>query len=124
MARVYDALMFRGATYGDLVKRGLPLVSVNATDIAGGTAFAFTQPSFDLICSDLAAVSGGAGGGGEQRVSGGVLSDGGGELQPGVRADGDGAGPPGRMRVPFRGGGRRRGMRRGFWTRSGRGSCI
>jgi NTE family protein len=53
MANVYDRLMFRGATYADLMKQGLPVISVNATDIAGGTSFSFTQTSFDLLCSDL-----------------------------------------------------------------------
>src|SRR5262249_34361323 len=53
MAEIYDRLMFRGATYADLLRLGLPLVSVNATDIANGISFAFTQPSFDLLCSDL-----------------------------------------------------------------------
>jgi NTE family protein len=53
MAEIYDRLMFHGATYADLLRLGLPLVSVNATDIANGISFAFTQPSLDLICSDL-----------------------------------------------------------------------
>ena len=45
--------MFHGATYTDFLRQGLPVISVNATDIANGISFAFTQPSFDLICSDL-----------------------------------------------------------------------
>jgi NTE family protein len=53
MAGVYDRLMYHGATYADLQKQGLPMISVNATDIAGGTPFAFTQATFDLLCSDL-----------------------------------------------------------------------
>jgi NTE family protein len=53
MAAVYDRLMFHGATYADLAKQGLPMISVEATDIAGGTAFPFNQRSFDLLCSDL-----------------------------------------------------------------------
>ena len=53
MAEIYDRLMFHGATYTDLLRRGLPVISVNATDIANGISYAFTQPSFDLICSDL-----------------------------------------------------------------------
>jgi NTE family protein len=53
MAEIYDRLMFHGATYADLLRQGLPLISVNATDIANGITFSFTQPSFDLICSDL-----------------------------------------------------------------------
>jgi len=53
MAEVYDRLMFHGATYADLLRQGLPVVTVDATDIANGISFAFTQPYFDLICSDL-----------------------------------------------------------------------
>ena len=53
MAAVYDRLMFHGATYADLAKQGLPMISVDATDIAGGIAFPFNQNSFDLLCSDL-----------------------------------------------------------------------
>ncbi len=53
MAEIYDRLMFHGATYADLLHKGLPLISVNATDIANGITFPFTQPAFDLICSDL-----------------------------------------------------------------------
>lgn len=55
MAEVYDRIMFQGATYADLAKRGRPLVSINATDINFGTVFAFTQDTFDLLCSDLSA---------------------------------------------------------------------
>src|SRR5271166_2516546 len=53
MAEIYDRLMFHGATYADLIRQGLPVVSVDATDIANGIPFSFTQPYFDLICSDL-----------------------------------------------------------------------
>jgi NTE family protein len=53
MAEVYDRLMFHGATYADLQRRGLPLIAINATDIAYGISFSFTQPYFDLLCSDL-----------------------------------------------------------------------
>lgn len=53
MSEVYDRLMFHGATYADLLKQGLPVISVNATDIAGGISYPFNQPSFDMICSNL-----------------------------------------------------------------------
>lgn len=53
MAAIYDKLMFHGATYADLLKQGLPVISINATDIANGVSFPFTQPTFDLLCSDL-----------------------------------------------------------------------
>jgi NTE family protein len=54
MAEVYDKLMFHGATYADLVAKGRPLVSIDATDVDHGLAFPFLQAQFDLICSDLA----------------------------------------------------------------------
>jgi NTE family protein len=54
MAKVYDDLMFHGATYADLIRNGKPFVSINATDIGYGIVFPFTQDQFDLICSDLA----------------------------------------------------------------------
>ena len=42
MMRVYDSLMFHGATYGDLVENGRPLVVIGATDIGLGGVFGFT----------------------------------------------------------------------------------
>lgn len=53
MARVYDEKMFHGATFEDLEKLGPPFVMVQATDLANGAAFPFTQSQFDLICSNL-----------------------------------------------------------------------
>jgi NTE family protein len=53
MAEIYDRLIFHGATFADLERQGLPLISVNATDVSSGIAFSFTQPYFDLLCSDL-----------------------------------------------------------------------
>jgi NTE family protein len=53
MAEIYDQLMFRGATFADLERRGRPQVSINATDIALGVPFAFLPGTFDLLCSDL-----------------------------------------------------------------------
>jgi NTE family protein len=53
-AEYYDHLLFKGATYGDLMaRRGRPFLCVNATDIASGARFEFTQDEFDLIRSDL-----------------------------------------------------------------------
>lgn len=54
MAGIYDQLLFSGATYADLGKRGAPVISINATDIATGGSFPFTQEGFDLICANLA----------------------------------------------------------------------
>jgi NTE family protein len=53
MTGVYDRLMFHGATYADLFRRGRPQVSVNATDINFGSPFGFLPQTFDVICSDL-----------------------------------------------------------------------
>src|SRR5271170_1701992 len=54
MTQVYDRLMFRGATFADLARRGRPQVSINATDISFGSPFGFLPQTFDVICSDLA----------------------------------------------------------------------
>ena len=54
MEQVYDRTMFHGATFADLQKLGRPVVAINATDLAYGSPFMFTQENFDLICSDLA----------------------------------------------------------------------
>jgi NTE family protein len=56
MIRVYGRLMFHGATYADLFRRGRPQVSVNATDISFGSPFGFLPQTFDMICSDLASL--------------------------------------------------------------------
>ena len=53
-AELYDRLLFQGATFGDLADQsGRPFIIINATDIALGERFAFTQDQFDLIGSDL-----------------------------------------------------------------------
>ncbi|MBR0682032.1 patatin-like phospholipase family protein [Roseomonas eburnea] len=53
MAQVYDRLMFHGATYADLLRRGPPIISVNATDITNEVSFPFIGGIFGLLCSDL-----------------------------------------------------------------------
>ncbi|MBW6400863.1 patatin-like phospholipase family protein [Roseomonas sp. HJA6] len=53
MTEVYDDLMFRGATFRELMARGRPRLSINATDLASGSAFPFLPHAFDVICSDL-----------------------------------------------------------------------
>ncbi len=53
MAAVYDRLMFRGATFADLARRGPPIISINATDIANEVAFPFLGATFGTLCSDL-----------------------------------------------------------------------
>ena len=53
MARVYDQLMFQGATFADLRRQGAPMVSINATDVVNETTFPFINGTFGLLCSDL-----------------------------------------------------------------------
>jgi len=53
-AEYYDHLLFKGATFADLTSRpGRPFLMVNATDLAIGARFEFTQDQFDLLQSDL-----------------------------------------------------------------------
>jgi NTE family protein len=55
-AAIYDELLFNGATFRDLAKRGGPLIVASATDISTGSRLSFVQSDFDLICSDLGSV--------------------------------------------------------------------
>jgi NTE family protein len=53
-AEYYDHLLFKGATFADLMTESTrPFLSINATDVASGARFEFTQDEFDLIGSDL-----------------------------------------------------------------------
>lgn len=52
-ATLYDASIFRGATFADLRRARGPLIVINASDLEGGIRFAFLQEFFDLLCSDL-----------------------------------------------------------------------
>lgn len=53
-AEYYDDQLFKGATFGDLMTRSnRPFLCINATDVASGARFEFTQDEFDLIGSDL-----------------------------------------------------------------------
>jgi NTE family protein len=56
MTWVYDQLMFHGARFADLYRRGRPQISIDATDINFGSPFGFLPQTFDLICSDLSAL--------------------------------------------------------------------
>ena len=57
-AEYYDHLLFKGATFGDLAPRGgRPFLVINATDLAIGARFEFTQDQFDLLQSDLSKFS-------------------------------------------------------------------
>jgi NTE family protein len=52
-ARYYHARIFERASFADLPDEA-PVILINATDLAAGSSFRFTQPQFDMICSDLA----------------------------------------------------------------------
>lgn len=52
-SNLYDATIFKGATFADLQRAGGPLIVINASDLEGGIRFAFLQEFFDLLCSDL-----------------------------------------------------------------------
>ncbi len=49
-----EGQVFKGATMGDMVRRGRPVVWVNATNAAHRLAFPFHERAFDAICSDFA----------------------------------------------------------------------
>ena len=55
-ADLYDEILFNGATFGDLNRGKGPLIIASATDITTGASLAFTQGTFDVLCSDLDAV--------------------------------------------------------------------
>lgn len=50
----YDKQVFHGATFADMIKPGLPIIVINASDLAYGVRFSFVQEYFNLLCSDLA----------------------------------------------------------------------
>jgi NTE family protein len=52
-AEYYSKHIFDGATFTDLHRPNAPVVVINATDLATGMRFTFTQSYFDLICADL-----------------------------------------------------------------------
>jgi predicted acylesterase/phospholipase RssA len=50
----WDRRLFRGATFGTLVRRRKrPYLLINATDVGLGSQFSFTQAQFDPLCADL-----------------------------------------------------------------------
>jgi NTE family protein len=55
-AQLYDEILFKGATFGDLARGKGPLILASATDISTGARFVFNQTIFDVLCSDLNAV--------------------------------------------------------------------
>jgi NTE family protein len=54
---LYDRMVFKGATFADLRRGQHPFIEINATDLAAGLRFPFTQERFDLLCSDLESFS-------------------------------------------------------------------
>lgn len=48
-----DRHLFKGATFGDVMKQGGPILWINASDIYNRTPFVFNQQTFGAICSDL-----------------------------------------------------------------------
>jgi NTE family protein len=55
-SQLYDEILFNGATFADLNRGTGPMILASATDISTGSRFVFNQGTFDIICSDLAAV--------------------------------------------------------------------
>jgi len=51
--QLYDTTIFKDATFADLNKPSRPLILINASDLANGARFSFTQDYFDFICSDI-----------------------------------------------------------------------
>jgi predicted acylesterase/phospholipase RssA len=49
----FNAKLYNGATYGDLIARGRPIVLINATDVYSRTPFLFAPAPFAALCSDL-----------------------------------------------------------------------
>jgi NTE family protein len=55
-AKLYDEILFHGATFADLDRGNGPLIVTTATDISTGRGLTFEQSVFDYLCSDLDAV--------------------------------------------------------------------
>ena len=53
----YDRNIFNRSTFADIEARDGPLVAINATDLGIGQRFTFTQPTFNMLCSDLGTFS-------------------------------------------------------------------
>jgi NTE family protein len=56
-SQLYDEILFNGATFGDLNRGKGPMILASATDISTGSRFVFNQNIFDVICSDLNAMT-------------------------------------------------------------------
>ena len=51
----YAKHVFDEATFADLEAGSGPMIFINSTDLTDGNRFTFSQPAFDVICSDLEA---------------------------------------------------------------------
>jgi NTE family protein len=52
-AEYFDEILFEGKTFSDFQIPRLPMIAINATDIALGTQFTFLGNQFAPICADL-----------------------------------------------------------------------
>lgn len=52
-ANLYDQVLFKGATFGDLRKTKGPLIVTSTTDIESGTRILFANSDFDYLCTNL-----------------------------------------------------------------------
>ena len=52
-ADLYDEILFKGATFGDLARTAGPSIVVSATELATGSRVVFLPQNFDVMCSDL-----------------------------------------------------------------------
>lgn len=52
-ARLYDEILFNGATFADLYRAGGPMIAVSATDLATGSRVVFIPQNFNVMCADL-----------------------------------------------------------------------
>lgn len=50
----YDEVLFKGATFAQLLKQPTPIAIVGATDVSTGGRVDFSQSQFDVLCADLA----------------------------------------------------------------------
>ncbi len=57
LQELLDETLFRGATFGDLLRQGRrPYLSLYASDLGTGGRFEFSQDHFDFLCSDVLSV--------------------------------------------------------------------
>ncbi len=52
-SQLYDEVLFKGATFGDLQRGKGPMILASATDLSTGSRFVFTQAYFDILCSNV-----------------------------------------------------------------------